>query len=188
MMVRPSTLEKSKLYRYLEDGASGSLIPHVSSSEKAQSLVNSIKFPPLGDRGMDGAGLDTNFMLQGGFEYTGPANQETFLLVQIETPEAIENVNQIASIGGVDGLFIGTGDLGLRIKKLGFELELEECIIKVAEAANKHGKVWGRPVLGEDDISKCLSQGASFLPYGGDFTMLMNELKRHAKELDSHIN
>ena len=62
MMVRPSTLEKSKLYRYLEDGASGLLIPHVSSSEKAQSLVNSIKFPPLGDRGLDGAGLDTNFM------------------------------------------------------------------------------------------------------------------------------
>ena len=183
MMVRPSTLEKSKLYRYLEDGATGLMIPHVSSPEKAKSLVNSIKFPPLGDRGIDGAGMDSNFMLKGGYEYTGPANDETFLVVQIETLEAVENVDQIAAVEGVDSLFIGTGDLGLRINKLGPDLDLEQSIIKIAEAANKHGKAWGRPVSGDDDIKKILSQGATLLPYGGDFTMLKDELERHSKVL-----
>ena len=61
MMVRPSTLEKTKLYRYLEDGAAGLMIPHVSDAEKARALVNAVKFPPLGDRGIDAAGLDSNF-------------------------------------------------------------------------------------------------------------------------------
>lgn len=183
MMVRPSTLEKSKLYRYLEDGATGLMIPHVSSSDKAKTLVNSIKFPPLGDRGIDAAGMDSQFQLQGGYEYTGPANDETFLVVQIETPEAVDNVDQIAAVEGVDSLFVGTGDLGLRINKLNSELDLEQSIIKIAEAANKHGKAWGRPVSGGDDIKKILSQGATLLPYGGDFTMLKDELERHSNVL-----
>ena len=184
IMIRPSTLEKSKLYRYLEDGASGLMIPHVSSSEKARTLVNSIKFPPMGDRGIDGAGMDSQFMLQGGYEYTEPANNETFLVVQIETREAVKNADEIAAVEGVDSLFIGTGDLGLRINKLGFELDLEQSIIKVAEAAKKHDKSWGRPVSGSDNIKHILSQGATLLPYGDDFTMLKNELARHSKELD----
>ena len=184
IMVRPSTLEKSKLYRYLEDGASGLMIPHVSNSEKAKSLVNSIKFPPLGDRGIDAAGMDSLFQLQGGYEYTGPANNETFLVVQIETQESVKNVDEIAAIEGVDSLFIGIGDLGLRINKLGSDLDLEQSIIKVAEAAKKYNKAWGRPVSGRDDIKNILSQGATLLPYGADFDMLKNELERHSMELD----
>ena len=50
IMLRPPTLEKTRLYRYLEDGASGLMIPHVSTPEKAQMLVDAVKFPPLGDR------------------------------------------------------------------------------------------------------------------------------------------
>ena len=95
IMIRPSTLEKTKLYRYLEDGASGLLIPHVSTAKKAEYLVNSIKFPPIGDRGYDGSGLDSYFQIKGGYEYTEYANNETFLVVQIETLEALEEVNEI---------------------------------------------------------------------------------------------
>ena len=114
-MVRPPTLEKTELYRYLEDGATGIMIPHVSTPEKAQMLADSVKFPPLGDRGLDGAGLDADFYLCDQKAYPDAANEETFLVVQIETPEAVENVDAIAAIPGVDGLFIGTSDLNLRI-------------------------------------------------------------------------
>ena len=187
VMVRPSTLEKSKLYRYLEDGASGLMIPHVSDAIKAQMLVDYVKFPPLGDRGIDGAGLDSDFMINGGLEYTDLANQETFLVVQIETPEAVLNVDEIAAVEGVDCLFVGTGDLGLRIRKLNSNIDLETSIKKVAEAAQKNGKNWTRPVSGEEDILTILKQNARFIPYGGDFTMLMNGLKQHSAALDSCI-
>ena len=52
IMVRPPTREKAKLYRYLEDGAAGLMIPHVNDAETAAELVNSVKYPPLGDRGL----------------------------------------------------------------------------------------------------------------------------------------
>ena len=187
VMVRPSTLEKSKLYRYMEDGASGLMIPHVSDAKKAQTLVDYVKFPPLGDRGIDGAGLDSNFMINAGLEYTEGANQETFLVVQIETPEAVLNVDEIAAVEGVDCLFVGTGDLGLRINKLNSKINLEESIKKVVEATQKYDKVWSRPVSGEEDILSILKQNSLFIPHGGDFIMLMNGLKQHSAELDSCI-
>jgi len=64
-MLRAPTLENARLYRYLEDGAAGLMIPRVSTADEARALVNAIKFPPLGDRGLDGAGLDADFYLQG---------------------------------------------------------------------------------------------------------------------------
>ena len=187
MMVRPSTLEKSKLYRYLEDGATGLMIPHVSDAKKARMLVDFVKFPPVGDRGIDGAGLDSKFIIDGGEDYTDAANRETFLIVQIETPGAIENVDAIAAVEGIDGMFIGTGDLSLRINKLNLGLSLEKSVDAVAEAAKKFGKVWGRPVSGTKDIQKILKQGALCIPHGGDFMMLFEGLKNHSDELNSCI-
>ena len=109
-MVRPPTLERTKLYRYLEDGASGFLVPLVSTPEMAHDLVQAAKFPPIGNRGMDGAGLDADFGIAAwgkGMDFAGDANRETFILPQIETLEAVANAEAIASIEGIDGLFVG---------------------------------------------------------------------------------
>ncbi len=112
IMVRPPTLEKTGLYRYLEDGATGLMIPHVNTAEKAKMLVDAVKFPPLGDRGIDAAGLDADYLLDVD-GYLEAVNDETFLVVQIETPEAVANVDSIAAVPGVDGMFVGAGDLGI---------------------------------------------------------------------------
>ena len=69
-----------------------------------------------------------------------------------ETLEALEEVNEIAATEGVDCLFIGTGDLGLRINKYGHKLNIEESIEKIAKAAKDHNKTWGRPVINKEDI------------------------------------
>ena len=65
IMVRTPTLEKTRLYRYLEDGAAGLMIPHVNTAEKTAGLVDAVKFPPVGDRGLDGAGLDADYFVDG---------------------------------------------------------------------------------------------------------------------------
>ena len=62
-MVRPPTLERTRLYRYLEEGASGLMIPFTSDVEIARRVVDAVKFPPDGNRGMDGAGLDADYGL-----------------------------------------------------------------------------------------------------------------------------
>ncbi|MFP6701360.1 MAG: aldolase/citrate lyase family protein, partial [Planctomycetaceae bacterium] len=108
-LLRVPTTEKTRLYRYLEDGATGLMVPHVSTVEAARELVESVKFPPIGNRGLDAAGLDCDFSLPEHVEYVREANEQTMLVVQIETPEAVENVEAIAALEGVDGLFIGPG-------------------------------------------------------------------------------
>ncbi|MFP6900623.1 MAG: aldolase/citrate lyase family protein [Opitutales bacterium] len=183
-MLRPSTLEKARLYRYLEDGASGLMIPHVSTPEKAKALVDACKFPPLGDRGLDGAGMDNDFMF---FDEDYPArtNAETFLVVQIETPEAVENVDAIASVEGVDGLFIGTGDLGFRLKQSPDYPSLEDAIGQIATAAKKYNKAWGCPAGSPEALRQRRSQGAQLLARGGDLGALKQVLGEWQEEMDA---
>ncbi len=183
-LLRAPTLEKTRLYRYLEDGATGLMIPHVSTVEKARSLVDAVKFPPLGDRGLDGAGLDSDFIWQGGESYIDAANRETFLIVQIETPQAVEQVEAIAAVNGIDGLFIGPGDLGLRIQRTETDLTLAHAVETVAAAAQRHGKAWGMPAGSPEMLRQYHEQGARLIAYGGDFSALKEMLCTRSRELD----
>ncbi len=184
-MLRPPTVEKTRLYRYLEDGAAGLMIPHVSTAERARELVNAVKFPPLGDRGLDGAGLDANYYLNDAEAYIEEANRETFLVVQIETIEAFHNVDEIAAVAGVDGMFIGPGDLGLRLGRSDADRPtMEEVFEKVATAAEREGIAWGCPSRSAEHVAELRRQGAQLIAYGGDFMALKNMLEKHGGELE----
>jgi len=181
IMVRAPTLEKTRLYRYLEDGATGLMIPHVSTAEKAQTLAAAVKFPPLGDRGADGTGLDSDFGVAAFDDYVEHVNRETFLVAQIETPEAVENVDAIAATPGLEGLFVGPGDLGLRLKHGAGLDQLEPAYEKTAEACRKHGKFWGTPVASTTDLQRRREQGGQFLAHGGDYRALEKMLGLYAE-------
>ena len=186
-MVRPPTLERTKLYRYLEDGASGFLVPLVSEPQMASDLVQAVKFSPIGNRGMDGAGLDGDFGIgvwNPQSNYNADANRETFIICQIETSQAVANAEEIASIEGIDGLFIGPADLSLRIANQGTgDLTMEKAIETVAAAVQKHDKLWGITAASVDDIKRFREMGAQMVPWGGDFS-LMNVLKQCSADLD----
>ena len=183
VMVRPPTLEKTGLYRFLEDGVAGLLIPHVSTVEKAQMLVEATKFPPLGDRGIDNAGIDSDFNLHDPDDYTRWANQETFLTVIIETPEAVHNVDAIAAVEGVDMIFIGPGDLGLRLRQTK-EMSIDDAWETVANACKKHGKAFGGPAFSLDEMNKRRSQGAQLLVNNSEFINLADGLKQNGALFD----
>jgi len=186
-MVRPSTLEKTRLYRYLEDGATGLMIPHVSTPEKASLLVEAVKFPPIGDRGLDGAGFDANYYLGDVDEYITAANQETFLVVQIETQEAVENVDAIASLDGIDGLFVGPGDLGMRFRLHQSNVSADDAMAKVAVAAKQHNKAWGCPASTVERMRELHDMGARLLAHGGDFMALHNMLEISSGDYDEML-
>lgn len=186
IMLRPPTLEKTGLYRCLEDGAAGILIPHVSTPEKARMLVDAVKFPPIGDRGLDNASLDADFLIHDPDEYVAWANRETFLAVQIETPEAVHNAEAIAALEGVDILFVGPGDLGLRLRQSG-EMTIDEAWEIVATASRKHGKAFGGPTMGVDEMQKRHRQGAQLLVNSSELGGWSEELvdkKQQFDELD----
>lgn len=184
-MLRPATLEKSRLYRYLEDGATGLMIPHVSTPEKAKQLVDAVKFPPLGDRGLDGAGLDGNYFLGDIDEYIRAANEETFLVVQIETQQAVENADAIASVEGVAALFVGPGDLGMRYRTKQSSISVDQAMETVAAAAKKHQIAWGCPAATLDVMQKYYQMGARLLAHGNDFMALKSMLEESVGDYDA---
>ncbi|MEM7118065.1 MAG: aldolase/citrate lyase family protein [Chloroflexota bacterium] len=187
-MVRPPTTMRTRLYRYLEDGAAGFMIPFVSDEETAVSIVNATKFPPIGNRGLDGAGLDCRYGIESwapDSTFTADANRETFIVAQIETPEAVANAEAIAAVPGIDVLFVGPGDLGLRLEAdPDNKMTMDECVAQVAAAAEKHGKVWGRTASSIDEVATYHAQGAKMVPWGGDFA-LMNVLREASEQMDS---
>lgn len=147
-MLRPPSIERNRLYRYLEDGATGFLVPFVSDRETAQKVVDGAKFPPLGNRGLDGAGLDADYGIQAWAEnstYISDAIDQTFIFGQIETPEAVLKADEVAAVPGIDGLFVGPGDLGLRLTRSPRPevKNLDNALEIVSEAARRHGKAWG---------------------------------------------
>lgn len=187
-LVRPPTREKACLYRYLEDGATGLMIPHVANADQARALVQATKFPPLGDRGIDNAGLDSHFHIDpNNLRYSQAANQETFLILQIETPEAVENCPEIAAVNGVDILFVGPGDLGLRLTLAGDEsgARLEQAFERVAAVCRETGKAWGCPVGSTEMLRHRRQQGAQYLCNFGEFNHLKAGLEAAAAQFDS---
>lgn len=186
---RSATLEKTGLYRLLEDGAAGLMIPHVSTPEKARALVEATEFPPRGDRGLDGSGLDSGYYMDLNDSFSQDANGETFLAVQIETPQAVQNVDAIAAVPGVEVLFLGPGDLSLR-KGCGAGVndpQMMEVQKKIAEAARKHGKAWGRPVSSGEEARCIKEMGGQFIVLGSEFMAIYSHLRSTAAELDAAL-
>lgn len=189
-MLRPATRDKAPLYRYLEDGAAGLVVPHISTVDEARDLVRKVKFPPIGDRGLNGNSLEANFGLdiqQGRDALVAHALRETFLVLQIETPQAVAEIEAIAAVPGVDGLFVGPADLSIRMKLEPDERRLpyDETLARVAAAARKHNLAWGTMPWTADEVRGIAQQGANLLVWGNEASILLNGLKQTGRDLDA---
>lgn len=189
-LLRSPAKEKNALYRFLEDGAAGLMIPHVSTPEQARALVQAVKFPPLGDRGFCGGGRDASYWVGKPDDYTAQANRETFLTVQIETAEALENAAAIAAVPGVDVLFLGPGDMSLRLGCTAAVTDpmMLEVQKKIAAAAREHGKTWGRPVGTPEDARVIIGLGAQLVAFGSEFGGLHKHLSECSAQFDELLN
>lgn len=176
--------DRHTISRLLDYGATGIMVPTVGDAAEARQLAMAAKLPPLGERGLDGSGFDADFGLDDLAGYPAAANRETFLVVQIETPAAVENVDAIAAVPGVDILFIGPGDLSLRY---GVPMDMRQSLLaeaqqRVAAAAQKHGKAWGRPALSLEDVHGLRDAGARLIVYGSQLEAMFNYVRQSAQE------
>lgn len=172
-------------FRALEDGAAGIMVPHVKSAEEAREIVRNAKYPPLGKRGMDFASADSRYMLDDGSqEAMDFANRETFVMIQIEDKEALDELDEIAAVPGIDAFFVGPADLSSSLGVFGESNSpvMQETIEKIAAAAKKNGKWWGLPVGSPELAQKYLDMGASFINYSSDLGAILREFERSYKE------
>lgn len=175
LMVRVRKHGYDSPMRALEFGANGLMVPHCRSVEEARQWAEWVRFPPAGRRGLDGVGADADWGLAPTQDHLAHGNREVFLVLQIEDREAVECVEAIAAVEGVDLLFVGPGDLSL---SLGVPLEFEHpkmqaAIDRVAAAASRAGKWWGIPTGTPEAAQKALDRGARLLTGGSDHMFLM---------------
>jgi 2-keto-3-deoxy-L-rhamnonate aldolase RhmA len=165
--VRVPELAKGYVSRALDCGATGVMVPMLESVEQAKLLVRWSKFAPLGGRGFGGAGGHSNFIgvtPDATPAFMAKANGDTIAIAQIETAQAIENIDAIAAVPGIDALLIGPNDLAISMGCAGDLLGeiLDQAIGKVAAAAQKHGKIFG--MHGPDPLTdRWVSKGLTLL-------------------------
>ena len=99
--------------RWLDNGARGIVLPHVEKPEEAAKLVDIAKFQPEGSRGVGGGIVHYDYRNVDLSEATRELNSETMLIAMVETPAAIESIDEIASVDGIDVIMIGTNDLAM---------------------------------------------------------------------------
>jgi 4-hydroxy-2-oxoheptanedioate aldolase len=168
-MIRVSKGSYSDYIRPLELGATGIMVPHCMSAEEARTIGQSTRFQPVGRRAIDGGNCDGLYCLLPVKEYLRLANENTFIVVQIEDPEALDHIDEIVAAPGVDVVFIGPGDLSHGLGDPGNiqHPRIEKAIHDVARACRQHGKHWGIPVTAET-APRFLDLGARFLASGAD--------------------
>jgi len=179
-IVRVPYYNYSRLIRPLEAGATGLLVPHVTTAEQAEAIVYQTRFHPLGRRSLDGAGVDNDYGANSVEEYMRFMNEEVLIGVQIEDPEAMEHLDNIARVRGIDMLFFGPADFSQGLGKPGQvnALEVEDARRKVAEVAAAHGKCAGTGVKDIADVPRLIELGYSFLNLCSDTSILRNAFKK----------
>ncbi len=170
---RISGHHRHHILRTLETGARMVLVPMVNNADIAREIIVHGKFPPLGRRGFNQSSRGLNFGLGDTLETFDWANRTTHLIAQIETSEAVDNLDAILEVDGLSGVFIGPGDLSV---SLGCPAQfdhprLRETIVTIVKRAREAGKHVG--LLGPPPLLKTgLDAGADFIFCGGDLPTL----------------
>ncbi len=179
-VVRPAWNDMVLIKRYLDVGAQSLLIPYVQSEEEARHAVACTRYPPSGVRGVAGTTRATRFGRVK--DYARRAHEELCLLVQIETQAGLDHLEQIAAVEGVDGVFIGPGDLHA---SLGYPGEtanpkVKPVIDEAIRRIRRSGKAPGILTGVEADARHWLETGAQFVAVGADIGILARETEKLA--------
>jgi len=178
--VRVAPTDYATVTRCFEGGASGVMAAQIYSADQAEEFVRWAKFAPRGRRGLNPLGYDARFGSIAPLEFAERANRENFVLVQIETAQAVEEVEAIAAIEGVDVLFVGPSDLSQALGVLGdfTHPRCLEALDRVAAACVSHGKHWGAVTPNPDYASMLIEKGCTLISPTNDVTLVTGGLVR----------
>lgn len=171
-VVRVPWNDMVTIKRVLDIGVRSILVPQVTTVEEAKAAVSYARFPMKGVRGVAGTTRATRFGRVK--NYFAGADAEVCVLLQLESDEALKNLEAIAAIDGVDGVFIGPADLHASLGRLG-EIANEEVLPIIDDAIRrivKAGKAPGILTANEDLIRRWLKLGATFVAVGADVGIL----------------
>ena len=175
-IVRVPGFQHFHATRALDCGAMGIVVPHVDDAVTAAKMVENCRYPPVGRRSVAGAMPQLDFETVPVGEATQVINDTTLLVIMLETPQAIENVEEIAAVDGIDILLIGTNDLCMEMgipgqvgdPRIG---EIFERVIAACRANGKYpglGGVYDPPL-----VERYIALGMQFILVGSDVALMM---------------
>ncbi|MEN9610091.1 MAG: hypothetical protein RLZZ628_905 [Bacteroidota bacterium] len=183
--VRVESAEPARISRVLDMGAEGVMCPKINNAVEAKKVITGLHYPPFGQRGVAKMVRATQFASN--FEAYYQTSKERILgIIQIETVEALEHLDEIAALEGVDVLFIGPADLSMEMGIFGqFEHpRFVSALKKIVQAAEKAGKATGILFFNPEDYKKYHEMGIRFIACGADATFVAEGARQMAKKLN----
>jgi 4-hydroxy-2-oxoheptanedioate aldolase len=184
-IVRPPWNDMVTIKRLLDIGVQNLLVPYIQTAEEARSAVSYTRYPPHGVRGYAGAPRASNYGRVKDYAHINA--KELCLLLQVETLQGLENLEAIANVEGVDGVFIGPGDLSAALGHLGNPKHPE--VLKVIDDAIARIKACGKApgiLTGDETLAKhYVAQGCLFVAVGADQNVLRDSATALAQRFKS---
>ena len=190
----------STILQVLEFGADGIILPHVKTKEAAQELVNRAKYYPIGSRGMSGSARSAKYSIEDFKEHMQRCNEDIIVCAMIEDKKAVDNIEEIISVKGLDMIFIGPSDLS---ESLGVPSEVysnivHESIDKIINAVQQRNKKYqtkkdsikvGFPAYTVTEIPGILEKKINMITSpSNDLSFLTNQLKIHMEKIKEYTN
>lgn len=171
-LVRVAGNDPVLIKKALDRGAQGIICPLVSTAEEARGVVAACKYPPDGIRGVAGTRASNYGRDLAG--YFDRWNSQVLVACQIETVQALQNVEAIAAVGGLDVLFIGPADLSASLGLFGQSdhPEVRAAVRRIVEAARDCGIAAGYYASGPEEVLSCVDQGIQFVACGSELRLL----------------
>jgi len=162
-IFRAPAIDETLVKQALDHGAGGILFPHIRTAEEASMAVQLCKYPPAGKRGV-GPGRPMQYGLLDPRHYLSEADEEILVALMIEEPAAIQNLEAIAAVPGIDVFNLGPWDLSTAY---GFPVEerhavVEEALEKILKLGRKYGIAVGVPPLNQQEAKEMYKRGARF--------------------------
>ena len=184
-LIRVSKNEEVIIKKVLDMGADGIIVPMVNSKEDAEKTISFAKYPPIGNRGVGlyraqnyGTGFD---------EYKKWVENELVIIAQIEHIEAVNNIDEIISVDGIDGTIIGPYDLSGSMGNPGeyHRQDVKDAIEKVRVACEKRNFPYGFHVIesNPEKLIERINEGCTFLAYSLDFFFLGDSVRNGMKKI-----
>ena len=163
----------SDLVNPLEADSAAIMVPHLMSLEEAKKIVYYTKFHPIGRRPLDGGNADGKYCLVDADEYLRQANEQRLVIVQIEDPEPLDELEEICALPGIDMIFFGPADFsqGIGCPNDFSNPKIAETRKRIAETARKYGKFAGT-VGGPGNMDELVDLGYTYISLGADVVAL----------------
>lgn len=184
-VVRTPGMERCSLSRPLDAGADGILVPQVETREEVEAIVRETRYYPLGERGCALRRLHSDYQKVNSVEYMAHANEEALVVIQIESEKAINHLEELVSVPGVDAAFIGPNDMSQSYGVPG-QMKHPKMIAaykRLIEVCNAYGVAPGAHLSNLDDVKEWVGAGMRLIGYSNDINMLVDAASKQVADI-----